>query len=169
MNVFFKTNTLSLIFVHLSVLRWHFFTPFRTLKNSIFATFPFVLSACPAWKNFELFRPNNRISSSQNVPKQFPHIFPVFNSSRGFFAGRHTHSFSLRTFSSFCPFRGWLRESHFQERNRLFSPWISAVLERNPAHSSRKAEGYQGEVRGVGWVLFSPQQSPRQGKLQRMD
>ncbi len=58
-NVFFKTHTLSANFVHLSVLRWHFFTPSQISKISFFATFSFVLSACPGWRNFELF-PRNK-------------------------------------------------------------------------------------------------------------
>jgi hypothetical protein len=39
-SVFFKTNTLSEIFVHLSAERWHFFASFQNRETSISATFP---------------------------------------------------------------------------------------------------------------------------------
>ena len=54
-NVFSKTNTLSEIFVHLSAIRWRFSAPFQAVKNSIFATFPVIFSACLVGRNFELF------------------------------------------------------------------------------------------------------------------
>ncbi len=77
-SVFFKMDTLSEFFVTLSVLRWHFFTPFRTLKNSIFATFPVVLPACPAWSDFELFSPKQLDSfepgRTQAIPAHFPSL-----------------------------------------------------------------------------------------------
>ena len=117
-NVFFKTSTLSLHFVLLSVVRWHFFAPFQTVKILFFATFPVVLPACPVWRNFELFLPIKQIPPHTKYPLKSPVFFQPQPCQSGLLRTGHTHSISLQTSNRFYPFRGQLRASNFHQRNQ---------------------------------------------------
>ena len=165
MNVFFKTNTLSEIFVHLSVQWWHFSAPFQTVKILIFATFSVGLPACPDWRNFELFPHIKQIPSHHEVPTQFPGVFlssPLVRRP----PSHRTYPFNFSTdIQSFLSFRGTATTRSFSTmKSFIFA--INRYLYRTKSPLVQDADRASlGGLLGMDWGLFSLRKSSWQGRI----
>ena len=163
-SVFFKTSTLSEIFVHLSAVRWHFSAPFQSLKISIFATFPLISPACPPQRESELFPHIKQIPSHTKYPLKSP-VFSRHGPARAVsfapdipiqFLYRHPIVFALSGGSYDQDVFG-KEIVHF--RHKLIS--LGNKISTCPV----RRRSIPGWTLGMDWGYFSLRKSSRPGRI----
>ena len=138
------------------------------MRNSIFATFPVISSACPVWRNFELFLPIKQIPSPHEVPAHFPFNFPGIIPVGGLLSP-WTYPFNFSTdIQSFLPFQGMTSRKTFSSK-KSFVFTINRCLSGTKSLLVQCISGASlGGLLGMDWGLFSSKHSPCQGRIQGM-